>query len=435
MRLSALLILLAAISGYSLAQSPAVGKPPFTFEDMMALKRIGSPQISPDSKWVLFSAVDVDLQANKKTSHLWLVPLAGGEARQLTSDPAGEDRGRWSPDGRQLIFVSGRGGSSQIWLADFDSASGALAGAPRQITTISTEADGAIWLPGGKNILFTSEVYWDCADDACNKNRDEEHAASKVKAMIFTRLFYRHWSSYTHFKRTHLFVQPVTGGTAKDITPGDHDVPPFSLGGQDMYAISPDGQEVAFTSNIDEVEAISTNSEIFVVPISGGTPKKISTSPGADTTPLYSPDGKYIAWRSQARAGFEADKWRLFLQDRQSGQTRDLTGKFDRSIGSFTWARDSSSIYFTAENAGESPIFSTSVGANWTTIAENDGLHADDLTINNGILYFTRMSIQSSNEIWRLYLSTIHDANPTAVTHMNDAYLSQIDMQPLESFT
>ena len=123
--------------------------------------------------------------------------------------------------------------------------------------------------------------------------------------------------------------------TARDLTPGDHDVPPFSLGGQDMYAISPDGQEVAYTSNIDEVEATSTNNEIFVVPISGGTAKKISTSPGADTTPLYSPDGKYLAWRSQARAGFEADKWRLFVQDRQSGKTRDLTEKFDRSVGSF----------------------------------------------------------------------------------------------------
>src|SRR5207248_5659530 len=116
----------------------------------------------------------------------------------------------------------------------------------------------------------------------------------------------------------------------RDLTPGDHDVPPFSLGGQDMYAISPDGQEVAYTSNIDEVEATSTNNEIFTVPVavesavpSGkspgalrtahatASPKKISTGPGSDTTPLYSPDGKYLAWRSQARAGFEADKWRL----------------------------------------------------------------------------------------------------------------------------
>ena len=176
-----------------------------------------------------------------------------------------------------------------------------------------------------------------------------------MKAKIFTRLFYRHWSAFTEFKRSHLFVQSVgrdsvepTDSTApqsvalpanepRDLTPGDHDVPPFNLGGQDMYAISPDGQELAYTSNIDEVEATSTNNEIFVVPMAGGAPKKISTSPGADTTPLYSPDGKYLAWRSQARAGFEADKWRLFVQDRQTGKTRDLTQKFDRSVGSFAW--------------------------------------------------------------------------------------------------
>src|SRR5205807_6730943 len=128
--------------------------------------------------------------------------------------------------------------------------------------------------------------------------------------------------------------------------------------------ISPDGQEVAYTSNIDEVEATSTNSEIFTVPItvesavpSGQSPdslrtahatapkpKKISTSPGADTTPLYSPDGKYLAWRSQARAGFEADKWRLLVQDRQSGEIRDLTEKFDRSAGSFAWMSDVSNV-------------------------------------------------------------------------------------------
>src|SRR5204862_7248031 len=133
----------------------------------------------------------------------------------------------------------------------------------------------------------------------------------------------------------------------RDLTPGDHDVPPFSLGGQDMYAISPDGQEVAYTSNIDEVEATSTNNEIFIVPMAGGTPKKISTSPGSDSTPLYSPDGKYIAWRSQARGGFEADKWRLFVHDRQSGTIQDLTEKLDRSVGSFTWL-DSNSILFSS---------------------------------------------------------------------------------------
>ena len=465
-------------AGSMFAQT-APQKHPFTFEDMMKLKRVGAPMPSPDGKWVVFDCEDVDLAANTKISHLWIVPASGGESHRLNPTPNHEERPRFSPDGKRLIWTSKATDPTQVWMCDFDPEAGQLVGKPHQVTSISTGADGAIWLPDGKNIVFVSAVYPDCnppppgsgvTSDDCNKKRDEELKKSKVKAKIFTRLFYRHWNAFTEFKRSHLFVlsgdaradrstdilsvrqagvSPAESQTPgetpgvptgkmpvpRDLTPGDHDVPPFSLGGQDMYAISPDGQEVAYTSNIDEVEATSTNNEIFIVPISGGAPKKISSSPGADTTPLYSPDGKYIAWRSQARAGFEADKWRLLVQDRQTGNTREVAQSFEYSIGSFSWASRTGEIVFTAERRGTSPLFSTSVGANWTTIAENDGLHADDLTINNGILYFTRMSIQAPNEIWRLDLSTGHDANPTAVTHMNDALLSQIDMQPLESFT
>src|SRR5262249_36866793 len=250
------------------------------------------------------------------------------------------------------------------------------------------------------------------------------------------RLFYRHWNAFTEFKRSHLFVVSAST-TPRDLTPGDHDVPPFNLGGQDMYAISPDGQEVAYTSNIDEVEATSTNNEIFVVPINGGTPKKISTSPGADTTPLYSPDGRYLAWRSQAHAGFEADKWRLLVQDRQSGNARDLTENFDRSAGSFDWQPDSSAIALTAEDHGEAPIYLLRI-----RLALNEPLpiqqvlHADDLKYGTGTqLYFTRMSIAAPNEIWARSVGGTEKASPWQVTHMNDALLSQIDMQPLESFT
>jgi len=466
------------LAGSMFAQT-ASQKHPFRFEEMMKLKRVGAPVPSPDGKWVVFDCEDVDLAANTKISHLWIVPASGGESHRLNPTPNHEERPRFSPDGKRLVWTSKATDPTQVWMCDFDPEAGQLVGKPHQVTSISTGADGAIWSPDGKNIVFVSAVYPDCnppppgsgvTSDDCNKKRDEELKKSKVKAKIFTRLFYRHWNAFTEFKRSHLFVlsgdaradrstdilsvrqagvSPAESQTPgetpgvptgkmpvpRDLTPGDHDVPPFSLGGQDMYAISPDGQEVAYTSNIDEVEATSTNNEIFIVPISGGAPKKISSSPGADTTPLYSPDGKYIAWRSQARAGFEADKWRFLVQDRQTGNTREVAQSFEYSIGSFSWASRTGEIVFTAERRGTSPLFSTSVGANWTTIAENDGLHADDLTINNGILYFTRMSIQAPNEIWRLDLSTGHDANPTAVTHMNDALLSQIDMQPLESFT
>jgi dipeptidyl aminopeptidase/acylaminoacyl peptidase len=396
----------------------------------------------------VFDCVDVDLEANTRISHLWIVPASGGESRRLNPTPNHEERPRFSPDGKRLIWTSKATDPTQIWMCDFDPGSGALVGKPHQATEISTGADGGIWSPDGKNIVFVSAVYPDCKDDACNKQRDEELKKSKVKAKIFSRLFYRHWSTFTEFKRSHLFVVGAfvsnaqalgtsASTTPRDLTPGDHDVPPFNLGGQDMYAISPDGQEVAYTSNIDEVEATSTNNEIFIVPIAGGTSKKISTSPGADTTPLYSPDGKYLAWRSQARAGFEADKWRLFMRDRQSGQTRDLTEKFDRSVGSFAWSTKRW-INFVAEDRGEAPIFGVSTTGGPPGIA-NPNLHADDLIITDFGAFFTRMSITAPNEIWAIdfpkEMGMQQASPPKPLTHMNDALLSQIEMQPLESFT
>ena len=448
-----ILTLLFTLALSAFAQSPASSqKRPFTFEDMMKLKRVGAPVPSPDGKWVVFDCEDVDLAANKKTSHLWIVPASGGESRPLNPTTNHEERPRFSADGKRLIWTSKATDPTQIWMCDFDPGTGALIGKPHQVTNISTGADGAIWSPDGKNIVFVSSVYPDCKDDVCNKQRDEELKKSKVKAKIFTRLFYRHWNAFTEFKRSHLFVVGAFVSNAqaipRDLTPGDHDVPPFSLGGQDMYAISPDGQEVAYTSNIDEVEATSTNNEIFIVPIRDGAPKKISTSPGSDTTPLYSPDGKYLAWRSQARAGFEADKWRLFVQDRQSGKTRDLTEKFNRSLGSFTWVPRSeglSDISFTAEDHGQSPLF-FAFPADENAIPHQPvepplKLHADDLAFAAHSLFFTRMSATAPNEIYRLEmpenpeLGTYTGEPWYRVTHMNDALLSQIDMQPVESFT
>src|SRR5438093_1272795 len=485
-----------ALGSALFAQSPSPSpstKHPFTFEDMMQLKRVGAPVPSPDGKWVVFDCVDVDLEANTKISHLWIVPASGGESRRLNPTLNHEERPLFSPDGKRLIWTSKATDPTQIWMCDFDPEAGQLVGRPHQVTSICTSADGGIWSPDGKNIVFVSAVYPDCKDDACNKQRDEELKKSKVKAKIFTRLFYRHWNAFTEFKRSHLFVisadaradrsadilsagqagvSPAESQTPgetpgvptgkmpvlqpRDLTRDDHDVPPFSLGGQDMYAISPDGQEVAYTSNIDEVEATSTNNEIFVVPMNVGhasglsgeetqaggsrysTAKKISTSPGADTTPLYSPDGKYLAWRSQARAGCEADKWRLLVQDRQTGKTRDLTEQFDRSIGSFAWQPDSRAIAFSAEDHGEAPLYVMPIAlALKEPLRVQQIFHADDLAYGSDPqLYFTRMSIAAPNEIWgRSVGLRVDKASPWQLTHMNDAVLSKIDMQPLESFT
>jgi len=406
-------------------------KRPFTFEDMMALKRVAEPAVSPDGKWVAFSAVTVNLEQNTRKPHIYVVPISGGEAKQLIDDGPGEDRPRWSPDGKRLAFLSTRDGGSQVWVADFDPATVSL-GEPKKLTSISTEADGELWSPDGKYIMFTSQVWPDCKDDLCNKQRDEAIANSKVKAKIFTHLLYRHWTTYNSGKRTHIFVQPVEGGSPVDLTPGDHDAPPFSLGGQDMYAFSPDSREVAFTSNIDEVEATSTNNEIFLVPVTGGTPRKISVSPGSDSTPLYSPDGKYIAWRMQERAGYESDRFRLVIYERATGKITNLTENFDRWVGSMVWRTDSKGLYFSAEDKGKAPIYYVSTNGN--DVVEVAGGYNDELTTTpDGMnLVVSRMTVEAPTEIFRVGLDS--RAASAQITHLNDAVLSQIDMNPLESF-
>jgi dipeptidyl aminopeptidase/acylaminoacyl peptidase len=425
-------------------------KHPFTFEDMMALKRVEEPVPSPDGKWVIFGAVDVDLTANSKTPHVWIVPLAGGESRKLIADQDA-DRPRWSPDGKRFAFISNKEKGSQIWIADFDSATGTVTGVHR-LSDIATEATGEIWSPDSKNIAFTSDVYPDCADEACNAKRQDEAMKSPVKAQIFTRLLYRHWNAYKEGKRSHIFVVSVDGGGApRDLTAGDYDSPVFSLGGQDNYAFSPDGQELCYASNHDKVEATSTNNDLWIVPVGGGPAKNITAdNPASDSTPLYSPDGKYIAYRAQKRPGYESDRFRLMLYDRKTGEKKNLANEFDGWVGTFTWW-GSSGIFFVAEEQGGARVYYILLNYAPPNAAKTSLQGYDDdlaITSDNKFILFTRMSISAPVEIYKSPIilartphcgeaggdiCTSQDPN-VRVTRLNDPILSHVAMAPLEPF-
>jgi dipeptidyl aminopeptidase/acylaminoacyl peptidase len=445
----------------------AQARRPMTFEDMMKMRRLGDIDLSRDGKWVLFSATDVDLEKNTQTSHLWIIPAAGGKELALTDSLAGESRGRFSPDGKRILFLSPREGGRQIYLADFDGATGKI-GEAHKLTSISTEADGATWSPDGQSILFVSHVYPDCSDDACNKTRDEEQAASKVKARIFTTLLYRHWNAYIGDKRSHLFLVPVRGGTPHDLNPGDaHEVPPFSLGGPDAYAFAPDGKEIAFEENLDPVPAISSHVDIFTLRLDdpAAKPVKITTSLGGNFSPAYSPDGKYIAFRSQARAGYESDKFRLMTYDRQSKQIQDLLPKLDRWVDEFVWSNDSTHIYFVSGEEGEAPVFEAGLDARIFEIAlraEYGDMHPSP---DGSSLVLTRMTVAQPGEVAVLSLKELShpsttvsfrrekakpESSPSALqitmpatvltevrqntlTHLNSGLLAQLDLAKMDS--
>ncbi len=365
----------------------APDKRPMTFEDLMKMKRLGDTAISPDGKWLAYGVTTVNLDQNTKTAELWIQAIAGPNSesqapKKLDVARPGDSGIQFASDGHSVLFLSSREGGQQVWTADFDASTGASAN-PKKLTAISTEAGDALWSPDGNSILFTSAVNPDCpaitaADaatgDKCNADRDAAAAASKVKAQIFTHLLYRHWNHFTGDKRSHLFLLTIATGALRDLTPNDpHDVPPFSLeGGGCGCAFAPDSRELSFTENLDPEPAISVSAKIFTLDLTNpaAKPVAISTSAGGNFNPAYSPDGKYIAWRSEARAGYESDKFRLALYDRAAKTVKDLLPKFDNWVEEFAWAPDSQRLYFISTM---SMLYSTSAGISRSFILSLDG--------------------------------------------------------------
>lgn len=423
-----------AFFGLFLLIVPAAGQTQFSIGDLLNVKRVGDPQLSPDGRTVLYTVGVVDKSANRTITQIYSVPVSGGDPRQITSGDRSNSSPRWSPDGKRVAYTTG----GQIWTMRPDGRD------TKKVTDISTGASGPIWSPDGNWIAFSSDIYPECTSDACNKAEDEKAEKNKVQAKVTDRLLYRHWVEWRDRKRTHVFVVSSDGGVATDLTPGDFDSPPYAAATGVDFAFSPDSKEIAFLRNPDKIEAISTNSDIYIRSLTGSSAAKDITiaNHGYDVAPSYTSDGKYIIYRSQATAGFESDRWRIMRYNRATGEIVELTRGFDQQAGEMVITNDGKTIYFTAELHGHSPIFSVPVEPNLrlriaTFVKQVVGdVYAGGLNVSadGRMLVFASSTAAAPAEI--MTAATTTDGSGTkALTNTNGSSLASFHLQNVEEMS
>src|SRR5881628_3769923 len=256
-----------------------------TIDDYLALKSVGNPQLSPDGKLVAYTVTEQSLKDNRGITRIWLADVASGAVRQLTAGPGSDRQPRWSPDGRTLPFVSTRENGAQLWVLPI------AGGEARRVTSVADGVFDPLWLPDGTGLVVTSDIKWPAQQEIDRRNDD-----FPTDARLWTGLLWRHWDDWRAGKRQHLFTVTLADGSTRDVTPVDHDVPTIATGGDGdvgVYVMGPDGSGM----------------------------RALTTGRGADNTPRYSPDGKWLAYLSMERAGFEADRQRLMLVGRSDGRT------------------------------------------------------------------------------------------------------------------
>jgi dipeptidyl aminopeptidase/acylaminoacyl peptidase len=413
----------------NILQIHAQQKHAMTVEDLWNLKRINNYDVSPDGKTIAFAVTSYSMETNKSNSDIYLIDTDGKNLRPFKNTSENESEPKFSPDGKKIAYEF----KDQIWIADLDGP-GLV-----QLTKFYTPVSGLVWSKDGKNILFVSKVYPDCTTQDCNEKKDKEAEANKVKAKIITKLMYRHWNEWRDDKISHLFMMDVATGNAVDLTLGSKsDVPPIALGSDNDYAISPDGSEIAFTMNPDKVIATSTNNDVFTIKISDIKKdavipfKKISTSEGNDNQPVYSPDSKFIAFRSMARAGFEADKQTLMLYNRATGELKNITPNLDISIGQILWSPDGNYIYYDADREAYHSIYKYDLSANENNLIVKDGYNSVmKLSPDGRTVYFKRQKTTLPEEIFSMDSG---GGNLKQITNVNGDLLSKIQFGEFDTF-
>lgn len=346
---------------------------PFSVHDMLAMERISDPQVSPDGEWIVFDKKVIDLEENKGRSDLWLVRVEGTGLRRLTSHPAGSTNPRWAPDGRSVWFLSSRTDKTQVWCIPVDG------GEAEQVTDEPLDVGNLVLSPDGRHIAFTIEVFPDCTPGE-TKERLEEKEKTKASGQVYERLFIRHWDTWKDGGRSHLFVMPIAGaagdesvctdrsaGEAVDVTKAmDADVPSKPFGGPEEITFAPDGKSVVFAArDAGREEAWSTQCDLFEVPADGSSEPRCLTEGNKAwiTNPVFSPDGKTLAYLAMSRPGCESDRLRIVLRPWPEGEPRVLTKAWDRSPATIVWSTDGRTLYTVADNIGQRSLFAVDVDA------------------------------------------------------------------------
>jgi dipeptidyl aminopeptidase/acylaminoacyl peptidase len=403
---------------------------PFDVHDLWAMDRVSDPQVSPDGNWIVFGVSSLDEAANRRRSDLWIVGAAGGEPRQLTTHPASEFNARWAPDGSGVYFLSNRSGTSQVW---WISVSG---GEARQVTELPLGPGSLAVSPDGTHFAVSMEVFPDCPDLKCTVDRLAEIEGRAASGVLYDRLFIRHWDTWEDGRRSHLFVLPVKGGSVPvDVMEGmDADSPSMPFGGPEEYAFTPDGQAVVFTARTaGREEPWSTDFDLFVSPVNAShEPVLLSTENRAwDTTPVFSPDGSTLAYLAMERPSFEADRFRILLQDWPHGETRVLTQDWDRSVGSMTFSPDGRSLLVTAQNLGNTSLFSVDAVSGEVTELIHEGTVRSPSFAGNRLV-FAMDHLSSPVEI---YSSRTDGSDVRPITRINEKRLAAVKLGEPEQMT
>jgi dipeptidyl aminopeptidase/acylaminoacyl peptidase len=397
------------------------------------VRAVGDPQISPDGQRIVYTVRTADVEANRRTPRSFIVPVGGGTPVPFPAADVAATEARWSPDGRRIAYLSG----GQLWIANADGTE------RRQLTTLTGGASGPKWSPAGDLIAFTSAVYPECTSEECNAERARAAEASQVRAIVADQLLYRHWQAYDRGTRNHLFVVAPDAGTPRNLTPGvRYDVPPGPFGGSEGYSFSPDGSEMAYSAKDAGREAAwSTDVNVYTVPSAGGTPVVITgRNLGADQNPVYTPDGRYIAYASQERAGFESDRWRLMLFDRAARTSRELLDGWDRNAYSYHFAPDVSSVLVATGEGGRNKLYRFALR---NGRLDGRGMAVIDSGNSTGFSFsrdgrtyaFLRDAAHRPAEVFFATASATQAPHrATRVTRENDALIAQIAANPAEEF-